>query len=75
MISLNNLRKEYTGIPLFEEVSFNINPKDRIGLAGVNGAGKSTLLKIIAGEIEADLGKVIIPSDEKLGYLPQEKTI
>jgi len=75
MISLNNIKKEYGGTPLFEEVSFNVNPKDRIGLAGVNGAGKSTLLKIIAGEIESDLGKIVIPSDETIGYLPQEKVV
>ncbi len=75
MISLNNLKKEFGGTPLFEEVSFNVNPKDRIGLAGVNGAGKSTLLKIIAGELEADVGKIVFPTDENIGYLPQEKTI
>jgi len=45
MISVSNIKKEFGGSPLFEGVSFNINPKDRIGLAGVNGAGKSTLLK------------------------------
>lgn len=75
MISLSNIRKEFSGEPLFQEVSFNVNPKDRIGLAGVNGAGKSTLLKIIAGELEADLGKIVFPSDENIGYLPQEKII
>ncbi len=75
MISLSNIRKEFSGQPLFQEVSFNVNPKDRIGLAGVNGAGKSTLLKIIAGELEADLGKIVFPSDENIGYLPQEKII
>lgn len=48
---------------------------DRVGLAGVNGAGKSTLLKIMAGELEADMGRVIIPTDISIGYLPQEKII
>ncbi len=75
MISVSNIKKEFGGSPLFEGVSFNINPKDRIGLAGVNGAGKSTLLKIMAGELEADMGRVIIPTDVSTGYLPQEKII
>ena len=75
MISVSNIKKEFGGSALFEGVSFNINPKDRIGLAGVNGAGKSTLLKIMAGELEADMGKVIIPTDVSTGYLPQEKII
>ena len=75
MISISNIKKEFGGSVLFEGVSFNINPKDRIGLAGVNGAGKSTLLKIMAGELEAEMGKIIIPSDVSIGYLPQEKII
>ncbi len=75
MISVSNIKKEFGGSPLFEGVSFNINPKDRIGLAGVNGAGKSTLLKIMAEELESDMGSIIIPSDVSVGYLPQEKII
>jgi len=75
MISVTNIKKEFGGTPLFTGVSFNINPKDRIGLAGVNGAGKSTLLKIMADELEPDDGKIIIPSDVSVGYLPQDKII
>ncbi len=75
MISINNITKEFGGEPLFEDVSFNINPKDRAGLAGANGAGKSTLLKIIYNEISSDTGKIVIPSNYTLGYLPQEKYI
>lgn len=75
MISISNLKKEFGGSPLFEGVSFNINPKDRIGLAGVNGAGKSTLLKIMAGELDSDMGRIVIPTDVSVGYLPQEKFI
>ncbi len=75
MISIANIKKEFGGTPLFERVSFNINSKDRIGLAGVNGAGKSTLLKILAGELEPEMGTVIIPSGVSVGYLPQEKVI
>ncbi|MAE07532.1 MAG: glycosyl transferase family 2 [Bacteroidetes bacterium] len=75
MISVSNVKKVFGGSPLFEGVSFNINPKDRIGLAGVNGAGKSTLLKIISGELESDLGNIVVPADVSIGYLPQEKFI
>jgi len=75
MISVSNIKKEFGGSPLFEGISFNINLKDRIGLAGVNGAGKSTLLKIMAGELESEAGNIIVPSDVSLGYLPQEKKV
>lgn len=75
MISVNNITKEFGGEPLFSDVSFNINPKDRIGLAGVNGAGKSTLLKIFAGEIGSEKGNIIVPNDLSIGYLPQDKRV
>ena len=75
MISINNITKEFGGEALFSDVSFNINPKDRIGLAGVNGAGKSTLLKIFAGEIGSEKGKIIFPSELSIGYLPQDKSV
>ena len=50
MISLDNLTVSYGGWTLFDNISFLINPKDRIGLVGKNGAGKTTLLRIITGE-------------------------
>jgi len=50
MISVNNVTVAFGGFALFENISFLVNPKDRIGLAGKNGAGKSTMLKLIAGE-------------------------
>jgi ATP-binding cassette subfamily F protein 3 len=75
MITLNNISKEFNGGILFENVSFAINPKDRIGLAGKNGSGKTTLIKIICGEIVADKGDVVVPDGITLGYLPQEKNV
>lgn len=75
MITLNNITKEFTAEILFEGVSFTINPKDRIGLAGRNGSGKTTLIKIICKEIEPTAGEVVIPEDITIGYLPQEKII
>nr|WP_321452195.1 ABC-F family ATP-binding cassette domain-containing protein [uncultured Carboxylicivirga sp.] len=71
MVSINQLTVDFGGFKLFEDVSFLINPKDRIGLIGKNGAGKSTLLKIIAGYMEPSSGMVTKPRDFKIGYLPQ----
>ena len=62
---------EFSARPLFQDVSFVINPKDRIGLVGKNGAGKSTLLKILSGEQVPTSGTVSIQKDCTIGYLPQ----
>ena len=71
MISVEELYVEFGGFELFKQVSFIVNPRDRIGLAGRNGAGKSTLLKIFAGKQIPTSGRVITPKDCKIGYLPQ----
>lgn len=75
MISVSGIRKEFGGVALFSDVSFNISPKERIGLAGKNGSGKTTLLRIITGEMGSDAGSVVIPNDVSIGYLSQEKDI
>ncbi len=72
MFSVSNLYVQFSGEVLFEEVSFIINRRDRIGLVGKNGAGKTTLMKIITGHFRPDSGQVSIPSGNKVGYLPQE---
>ena len=72
MISINNLSVFHGGEALFEEISFFINDKDRIGLVGRNGAGKSTLMKILAGTINPDAGSVSFPKECTMGYLSQE---
>lgn len=72
MISVNSVTVSFGGYDLFSDVSFLINPKDRLGLAGKNGAGKSTMLKILAGEQTPTKGEVTRPNDYKLGYLPQD---
>jgi ATP-binding cassette, subfamily F, member 3 len=72
MFSIQNISVHFGGTPLFRNVSFIINLKDRIGLAGKNGSGKTTLLRIITGLQGADEGEVVIPNDKTLGYLPQE---
>lgn len=71
MVSIEQLYVEFSAKPLFSDVGFVINPRDRIALVGKNGAGKSTLLKIIAGLQEPTSGIVARPKDITIGYLPQ----
>ena len=71
MISVESLKVEFGTRPLFEDVSFVINKKDRIALVGKNGAGKSTLLKILAGQQQPTAGYVAVQNDVSIGYLPQ----
>ena len=71
MISLDNLTVSYVGWTLFDNISFLINPKDRIGLVGRNGAGKTTLLRIITGEQQPTSGHVTLNGECTIGYLPQ----
>ncbi|MFZ1236944.1 MAG: ABC-F family ATP-binding cassette domain-containing protein [Prevotella sp.] len=71
MISIEGLKVEFGAKPLFHDVSFVINDRDRIALVGKNGAGKSTLLKILNGLQKPTAGVVAIPNDTTIGYLPQ----
>lgn len=71
MISIDHLQVEFAATPLFSDVSFVINGKDRIALVGKNGAGKSTMLKIIAGLQQPTSGTVAVSGDTTIGYLPQ----
>ncbi|MBK1827950.1 ABC-F family ATP-binding cassette domain-containing protein [Haloferula rosea] len=72
MLSIQNLRVEYGPRVLFSDLSFAVQPKERIAFAGHNGAGKSTLMKCIAGVIEASAGDITRPKHYRIGYLPQE---
>ncbi len=65
------MKVEFSAKPLFEGASFVVNAKDRIALVGKNGAGKSTLLKIISGLQQPTDGRVSVPQDTQVGYLPQ----
>ena len=71
MITVDNLAVEFGGQSLFSDVSFTINPNDKIALMGKNGAGKSTMMKIIAGEQKGTRGHVRFPKDAIIAYLPQ----
>lgn len=71
VISVEQLKVEFNATPLFDDVSYVINKKDRIALVGKNGAGKSTMLKILAGLQSPTSGTVSVPRDATIGYLPQ----
>lgn len=71
MISVDGLKVEFGVKPLFEDVSFVVNNRDRIALVGKNGAGKSTMLKILCGLQKPTAGTVSVPNETTIGYLPQ----
>ena len=71
MISVEQLSVEFNAKPLFDNISFQVNPKDKIALVGKNGAGKSTMLKIFAGLQQPTSGRLSVPKGVVIGYLPQ----
>ena len=71
MISVEGLKVEFGVKPLFQDVSFVVNDRDRIALVGKNGTGKSTMLKILCGMQKPTAGNIAVPTDTTLGYLPQ----
>lgn len=72
MINIHNLSVSFQGDYLFEKITFQLKPGDRVGLVGKNGAGKSTLLKIIAGEQEYDTGQIATDKEISIGFLKQD---
>ena len=72
MVSVSQLTVSFGGTDLFSNITFLVNPRDRIGLVGKNGAGKSTLLKVFAGLQNATSGQITIPQNVDVGYLPQQ---
>ena len=71
ILSLENVSKTFGIKPLFSSVSFGLDESDKIGVIGANGSGKTTLLKVVAGEEEADTGRVVIANGKVIGYLSQ----
>lgn len=71
MIQAKNLSKHFGAQELFHNVSFQLGPRERVGLVGRNGSGKSTLFKLILGELSADGGEISIPKGYRLGALEQ----
>lgn len=72
MLSVDNVTVRFGGFELFQGISFLVNKNDKIGLVGRNGAGKSTLLKLFADLQLPSEGKVVVPADISIGYLPQQ---
>ena len=72
MLRVNNISVQFGGKFLFEDITFQVGDKERIGLTGKNGAGKSTLLKIISGQQNADSGTIETSGGYTIGYLPQD---
>lgn len=72
MINVSNLTLSFGGRTLLDEITFVLNPKERVGLIGRNGQGKSTLLKILIGLTTPNEGNISHPKDYEIGYLPQE---
>src|SRR5919198_6133460 len=71
VLNLAGIAKRYGGQVVLSDVTWSVADGARVGLTGPNGAGKSTLLRIIAGEVEADVGTVALPRGAAVGYLPQ----
>lgn len=72
LLTAENISKSFNSDKvLFDNISLGINEGDKIGLIGINGTGKSTLLKILAGEEEADSGKLTKGNAVRIAYLPQ----
>ncbi|WP_210471681.1 ABC-F family ATP-binding cassette domain-containing protein [Sporosarcina sp. 6E9] len=75
VLQVNALTKSFSGTTILDNVQLEVHQRDRVALVGRNGAGKSTLLKIIAGEMTADSGDLIIPKNIQIGYLEQHSGI
>ena len=71
-IKVEKIHKAYKGNTVLEDVSFILNPGQKVGLVGYNGTGKSTLLKILTGEVDIDEGSIIKRKDLIIGYMPQD---
>src|SRR5690606_9567813 len=71
VLQVNGITKSFSGTDILKNVRLEVQHRDRVALVGRNGAGKSTLLKIIAGEMTADSGDLIMPKDVQVGYLEQ----
>ncbi len=72
MISVENLTKSYGVRTLFEEISFKVNARERVGLVARNGHGKTTLFQMITGQITADSGQINTPKNYRIGYVAQK---
>lgn len=72
IVHINHITVNFAGREIFNDLTWVIGDKDRVGLVGPNGAGKSTLLKVLVGQVEPDVGSVTTMRGVSLGYLPQD---
>ncbi|MFH1488361.1 MAG: ATP-binding cassette domain-containing protein [Pseudomonadota bacterium] len=72
LVTILNLSLSFMGKTLFENIGFQIDAGDRVGLVGPNGAGKTTLLNLIMGETTPESGEIRIQKGLNIGYLPQD---
>lgn len=75
VLNISQLSKSFVGETIFENLSFSINNREKVGLVGANGAGKTTLFRIMTGQLSADSGSVMIPKTIRVGYLKQNTHI
>ncbi|MBR5116330.1 MAG: ABC-F family ATP-binding cassette domain-containing protein, partial [Lachnospiraceae bacterium] len=75
ILECHNLTKEFNDVPVFREVSFRLEDKEKAAIVGINGAGKSTLIKVILNELEPDAGQVVLRRGVRVGYLAQDQNI
>ncbi|MBW7476473.1 ABC-F family ATP-binding cassette domain-containing protein [Paenibacillus oenotherae] len=71
LLQVSDISKSYGTSTVLSSITFQVQPRERVGLVGVNGAGKSTLLRIIAGEASADSGTIYKSKETTIGYLAQ----
>ncbi|MFN3277293.1 MAG: ABC-F family ATP-binding cassette domain-containing protein [Paracoccus hibiscisoli] len=72
LLQLSEISLTYGGDPIFEGLSLNVQPGDRVALVGRNGSGKSTLMKVMAGFVEPDRGDVVLAAGVSTGYMEQD---
>lgn len=75
VLTVQNISKAYVVDPILEDISFNVEAGDKIGVIGLNGTGKTTLFQIISGKLGSDSGQVTLQRDLKMGYLEQQTKI
>lgn len=75
VLSCNNINKSFGIVPILENITFNVENGDKIGIVGLNGTGKTTLFNILSGETQRDNGDIYIQKDVYIGYLKQNTNI
>src|SRR4029078_2292951 len=75
IINAQGISKKYGVSPLFDNISFTVSDRDRLGLIGPHGSGKSTLLQILEGRVKPDSGDIAIRKRTKLSYIAQQSEV